>query len=83
VRTLIDRHLPADYRAKETWRYVSKLLAGAAKGEEDVGDVEIALRLVLAMEGVECGGRGKRPQRDLARVLYTRIPHGRLGKRGA
>jgi hypothetical protein len=49
ARTLIERHLPADYRAKETWRYVSKLLA-RCPGQ----DSKIALRLVLAMEGVEC-----------------------------
>jgi hypothetical protein len=33
------------------------LLAGAACGEDDAADVEIALRLVLAMEGVECRPR--------------------------
>jgi hypothetical protein len=56
VRTLIDER-PANYRAKLTWQYVSKLLAGAAQGETDAVDVEVALRLVLAMEGVECRPR--------------------------
>ena len=50
VRTLIDQRVPANYRAKLTWQYVSKLLAGAAQGETDAVDGEVALRLVLAME---------------------------------
>jgi len=57
VRTLIDQRVPANYRAKLTWQYVSKLLAGAAQGETDAVDGEVALRLVLAMEGVECPPR--------------------------
>ncbi len=57
ARTLVERHLPADYRAKNTWRYVSTLLIGAAQGVTDTRDVEIALRMVLAMEGVECRPR--------------------------
>ena len=57
ARTLVERHLPADYRAKNTWRYISTLLIGAAQGVTDTRDVEIALRMVLAMEGVECQPR--------------------------
>ena len=57
ARTLVERHLPADYRAKNTWRYISTLLIGAAQGVTDTRDVEIALRMVLAMEGVECRPR--------------------------
>ena len=56
VRELLERHLPPDY-AKETWQHVSKLLADAAQGETDAGDVEIALRVLLAMEGVKCRPR--------------------------
>jgi hypothetical protein len=52
--SLVEKHLPTEHRAKHTWRYVGTLLAGAACGEDDAADVEIALRLVLAMEGVEC-----------------------------
>jgi hypothetical protein len=33
------------------------LLASAARGKDEPGDVEITLRLVLAMEGVECWPR--------------------------
>ncbi len=54
ARTLVERHLPADHRAKNTWRHVSTRLIGAAQGVTDTRDVEIALRMVLAMEGVEC-----------------------------
>ena len=53
VQTLIDRHLPAHYRAKATWRYVAAQLEKAAAGA-DVVDVAIALRLALSLEGVEC-----------------------------
>ncbi len=54
ARTLVERHLPADHWAKNTWRHVSTRLIGAAQGVTDTRDVEIALRMVLAMEGVEC-----------------------------
>jgi hypothetical protein len=57
VRELVELHLPAEHRARHTWRDVGRLLAGAARGEDDPGDVEIALRMVLAMEGVECRPR--------------------------
>ena len=50
-------HLPAEYQAKHTWQYVTKLLNSAARGDADVGDAEIALRLVLAMEGIPCRPR--------------------------
>jgi hypothetical protein len=33
------------YRAKETWRYITKLTAGVARGEPDPGEIEIVLRL--------------------------------------
>jgi hypothetical protein len=57
VRDLLELHLPAEHRARNTWRYLATLLAGAARGEDEPGDVEIALRLVLAMEGVVCRPR--------------------------
>ena len=31
VRGLLERHLPGPYRAKETWRYITKLTAGWAR----------------------------------------------------
>jgi hypothetical protein len=59
VRELLEKHLPSEHRVKHTWRYVGTLLATAARGEDDAADVEIALRLVLAMEGVECRPRSQ------------------------
>jgi len=58
LRTLADvrelmRHLPADRRARSTWRRVAADVEAAAAG----GDIEgaaIGLRLVLMLEGVEC-----------------------------
>jgi hypothetical protein len=37
----------------KTWRYVAGQLKEAAAGA-DAADVSIALRMVLALEGVEC-----------------------------
>jgi hypothetical protein len=54
VRDLVELHLLAERRARNTWRYVATLPAGAARREDEPGVVEIAVRLVLAMEGVEC-----------------------------
>jgi hypothetical protein len=54
VRTLIEKHLPAETREKSTWRHVATLLAGAARGKEDAREVSVALQLVLQLEGVEC-----------------------------
>jgi hypothetical protein len=52
VRILI-RRLPAEWREKERWRHVAACLEAAARGADTV-EVAVALRLVLAMEGVEC-----------------------------
>ena len=59
LRTLADarslmRHLPADRRDRSTGRYVATELERAANGAA-VGEAVIALRLVLMLEGVECG----------------------------
>ena len=53
VRDLVDKHLPAQYRHKPTWRHVSTQIAKAADGEKDLLEVCVSLRLVLALEGVE------------------------------
>jgi hypothetical protein len=50
----VEKHLPAPYRHKATWRHVSTQLAEAAQGEKDLLDICVSLRLVLALEGVEC-----------------------------
>jgi hypothetical protein len=51
VRDLVDRHLPAQYRHKPTWRHVSAQIAKAADGEKDLLENCVSLRLVLALEG--------------------------------
>jgi hypothetical protein len=54
VRTLVEKHLPAEYRAKFTWRQLAGLLRRAAEGQQDVAEVSTALRIVLQLEGVPC-----------------------------
>jgi hypothetical protein len=54
VRDLVDKHLPEQYRRKPAWRNVSTEIAKAAEGEKDLLEVCVSLRLVLALEGVEC-----------------------------
>jgi hypothetical protein len=39
---------------KPTWRHVSTEIAKAAEGEKDLLEVCVSLRLVLALEGVDC-----------------------------
>ena len=53
VRELIEKHLPADYRQKDTWQHVAAQVAEAASGGNIV-DVSIALRLALMLERVQC-----------------------------
>jgi hypothetical protein len=54
VRDLVEKHLPVPYRHIATWRHVSTQLAEAAQGEKDPLEIRASLRLVLALEGVEC-----------------------------
>jgi hypothetical protein len=54
VRALVHRHLPAEYRAKDTWQRVAKITAAAARGELPAEEVAVALKLVLAVERVPC-----------------------------
>ena len=53
VRALIEKHLPAQLRAKSHWRYVAAQLNEAAQGA-DLADVAAALVIALALEGVKC-----------------------------
>jgi hypothetical protein len=46
--------LPAPYRHKSASTHVSTLIADAAQGENDLLEIGVSLRLVLALEGVEC-----------------------------
>jgi hypothetical protein len=62
LKTLADvrelmQHLPEENRSKATWRYVASQLDQAAAGKLDAVEVEIALRLVLMLEGVKCRPR--------------------------
>jgi hypothetical protein len=52
VRVLVEKHLPAEYRSKFTWRQFAGLLKRAAEGQQDVAEVATALRIVLQLEGV-------------------------------
>jgi len=56
VRTLIERHLPAETRKKNTWLHVASCLAAAARGADatDATDVAVTLLMALSMEGVTC-----------------------------
>lgn len=53
VRELVEKHLPADYRKKDTWRHVAAQLTEAASGGS-VMNASIALRLALMLDGVQC-----------------------------
>ena len=44
VRALVEKHLPAEYRAKFTWRQLAALLMRAAQGKEDAAEVAAALQ---------------------------------------
>jgi hypothetical protein len=54
VRTLVEKHLPKEYRSKFTWRQLAGLLKRAAEGQQDVAEVSVALKIVLQLEGVTC-----------------------------
>ena len=45
VRELVERHLPAECRERDTWRHVADRLHHAARG---------GVRLVLQLEQVPC-----------------------------
>jgi hypothetical protein len=50
VRALVEKHLPAEYRAKFTWRQLAALLVLAAQGKEDAVEVATVLQIVLQLE---------------------------------
>jgi hypothetical protein len=54
VRALVEKHLPAEYRTKFTWRHLAGLLKRAAEGRQDVSEVSTALRIGLQLEGIKC-----------------------------
>jgi hypothetical protein len=54
VRALVHRHLPAEYRSKQTWQRVASIATAAARGELPADDVAVALKMVLQLEGIQC-----------------------------
>jgi hypothetical protein len=54
VRALVQRHLPAEYREKQTWQRVAAVTSAAARGQLPPDDVATALKMVLSLEGVAC-----------------------------
>jgi hypothetical protein len=61
IKTLADvrqlmKHLPAETRAKSTWKHVDSHLDQAVRGADTI-DVAVALQMVLSMERVEFTAR--------------------------
>ena len=52
VRALVHKHLPAEYRSKQTWQRVATITTAAARGQLPADDVAVALKLVLQLEGI-------------------------------
>lgn len=54
VRDLVHKRLPAAYKQKQVWQRVAVITAAAARGELPAEEVTVALRMVLAIEGLQC-----------------------------
>jgi hypothetical protein len=48
VRALVEKHLPAEYRSKFTWRQFAGLLRRAAEWQQDMAEVSTAVRIGAA-----------------------------------
>jgi hypothetical protein len=51
IRELVERHLPAECRERETWQHVAAPLKAAVRGG-DIHEVVIKLRLMLQLKRV-------------------------------
>ena len=51
MRELVEHHLPAECRERDTWRQVADRMNEAARGG-NIDDAVITLRLVLQLERV-------------------------------
>ena len=54
VRALVHKHLPVEYRSKQTWQRVATIATAAARGQLPPGEVSVAVRMVLQLEGIRC-----------------------------
>jgi hypothetical protein len=52
IRDLVHKRLPAAY--KQVWQRVAVITAAVARGEPRAEEVTVALRMVLAIEGLQC-----------------------------
>jgi hypothetical protein len=72
LRDLVEKHLPQQYRRKPTWKHVSNEIAKAADGEKDLLEICVSVRLVPALEGVEC--LLERPSLNGLPTICSRFP---------
>jgi hypothetical protein len=54
VRDLVHKRLPAAYKQKQVWQRVAVITTAAARGQLPAEEVSVALRMVLAIEGLQC-----------------------------
>jgi hypothetical protein len=51
VRKLLE-HIPKEQRKLSTWQHIERTLQACAAGEDDPANINVALQLVLQVEGV-------------------------------
>jgi hypothetical protein len=57
VRALVHKHLPVEYRSKQTWQRVAPIATAAARDQLPAEEVTVVLKMVLAIEGISCRSR--------------------------